>query len=80
MTKVPNEMTQTISKMTKVLGRKDWRNRSEKHRWFGRLCGRDDGRDDGRDGGRDDGRDGGTRPLKQPAHLPVQISSGVSVA
>ncbi len=53
MTKVPNEMTQTISKMTKVLGRKDWRSRSEKHRWFGRLCGRDDGRDDGRDGGRD---------------------------
>ena len=76
MTKVLNEMTQTISKMTKVLGRKDWRNRSEEHRWFGRLCGRDDGRDDGRDGG----RDGGTRPLKRPAHLPVQISSGVSVA
>ena len=76
MTKVLNEMTQTISKMTKVLGRKDWRNRSEEHRWFGRLCGRDDGRDDGRD----NGRDGGTRPLKRPAHLPVQISSGVSVA
>jgi hypothetical protein len=76
MTEVLNEMTQTISKMTKVLGRKDWRNRSEEHRWFGRLC----GRDDGRDGGRDDGRDGGTRPLKRPAHLPVQISSGVSVA
>ena len=76
MTKVPNEMTQTISKMTQVLGWKDWRSRSEERRWFGRLF----GRDGGRDGGRDDGRDGGTRPLKQPAHLPVQISSGVSVA
>ena len=64
MTEVLNEMTQTISKMTQVLGWKDWRSRSEERRWFGRLF----------------GRDGGTRPLKRPAHLPVQISSGVSVA